>query len=304
MVPFTLTIGICTWNRAEKLGVLLQSILNSTGWEDLVTEVLIVNNASTDNTVEVVEAFSNRLPTRLVLENRQGVRFSRETIFRECRTDYMLALDDDCVLLPNTVMTYVDAITTKPEIDVFGGPVLLHKAAKFSPQITHLIDQAAFALARKNWFSNREMTEDPFIANCVFKMSALPSDLELPNIGHVGSTRSFGEDTHIFSSLRLRKSKFYWLTDAGCAQFWTQKDYTLKIALQHAVAKGVASNRFNGPLKSKRFPRMPSAAFLVILLGRNSMRAGKNLIRQHFAIFQFLYSIELVSRYLSGVFKK
>src|SRR3954453_6476212 len=69
-----LTVLICTWNRASLLGETLDSIARVDIPEGLAWEVLVVDNNSTDATVDVVRARARAFPVplRYVFEPRQG----------------------------------------------------------------------------------------------------------------------------------------------------------------------------------------------------------------------------------------
>ncbi len=56
------TVAICTWNRASLLQRTLESLEKLKIPGDVGWRLIVVNNNSTDHTVEVVESFRNRLP--------------------------------------------------------------------------------------------------------------------------------------------------------------------------------------------------------------------------------------------------
>jgi glycosyltransferase involved in cell wall biosynthesis len=88
-MPLTSVI-VCAHNEAEYLGPCLHSLLTQTREPD---EILVVNNASTDET----RAVAKRFPfVRVVDEPRKGLVVARETGRLEAIGDLLVYLDADC----------------------------------------------------------------------------------------------------------------------------------------------------------------------------------------------------------------
>lgn len=99
-----LSVIIPTRNRVKRLANLLDSLAG----QDPVPfewEVIIVDNASTDDTAAVTLQRSRSLPIsiRYVLETRLGLHRGRHRGAREARGDYVGYLDDDMTLAPTWV---------------------------------------------------------------------------------------------------------------------------------------------------------------------------------------------------------
>jgi glycosyltransferase involved in cell wall biosynthesis len=129
-MPTTIVIDvvICTFNRAAYLdNVLLalsvQRICSSIDWS-----VLVVDNASMDQTAEVVEAHRLReqLPgLRRVLEGEQGLTPARRRGVRETSAPWIAFIDDDNLLEPCWLDAIAEGIRAHPEAGGFGGRVTL-----------------------------------------------------------------------------------------------------------------------------------------------------------------------------------
>ncbi len=86
-------------------------------------EVLIVNNASTDSTAEVIEQFitSNNLKNFLLLhENRKGTNQARECARLAATGTIIAQLDADCIPSPNWISKGVRALQPKHVVAVTG----------------------------------------------------------------------------------------------------------------------------------------------------------------------------------------
>lgn len=92
----TLTVAICTYNRADNLpGVIRQLRALSC---DIPVEILVVNNNSNDGTEQVLRqlAAESGMPLRYVLETQQGIPFARNRAIEESLgSTYLVFIDDD-----------------------------------------------------------------------------------------------------------------------------------------------------------------------------------------------------------------
>src|SRR5262249_25255030 len=105
------SVIIITYNRAQYLQRAIRSVLNQT-FQDF--EIVVVDDASTDETPEVVKAFSDpkiryfRHPI-----NRQEAG-SRNTAIQNARAEYVAFLDDDDLWLPQKLAVQVDLLDKSP----------------------------------------------------------------------------------------------------------------------------------------------------------------------------------------------
>jgi hypothetical protein len=90
----TISVNIITRNRAPELKKALQSLVGQQRFPD---QVVVVDNASTDNTAEIAKSFADRLPLTLVREERIGIPIARNTALAHSTGDIVAMLDDDCV---------------------------------------------------------------------------------------------------------------------------------------------------------------------------------------------------------------
>lgn len=110
-----LSIVICTFNRASKITACLDSVhasLKHAG--QLNSEIVIINNNSNDNTIEVVSqwAKSSDFPTNLTTEEEQGIAWARNKSFLTAKGKLLISIDDDCTMhvdyIKNVLNAYKD----------------------------------------------------------------------------------------------------------------------------------------------------------------------------------------------------
>ena len=126
----TLSILICTHNRAALLEEALQSLEAQTVGKDRF-EVLVVDNASTDPTPRVVEACAARgkLEVRRVREPNLGLDAARNRGVRESRGEIIAFLDDDARARNDWAAAILDGFERHPA-PVLGGRVDLNWEAE------------------------------------------------------------------------------------------------------------------------------------------------------------------------------
>lgn len=117
------TIGICTFNRAESLRRTLDSLMAMQVPSDIAWEIVIVNNNSTDHTDNVISEYEGRLPARREFEPRAGKSNALNRAIDAAKGDYILWTDDDVLVDGGWLTAYVDAFRRWPEAAVFGGRI-------------------------------------------------------------------------------------------------------------------------------------------------------------------------------------
>jgi glycosyltransferase involved in cell wall biosynthesis len=89
-------------------------------------ELLVVNNACTDHTDDVVEGFWGRLPIRLLWETVPGLSNAQNRAVPSARGKYILWTNDDVLVDVGWLAAYAAAFERWPDAAVFGGPIRPH----------------------------------------------------------------------------------------------------------------------------------------------------------------------------------
>lgn len=103
----TVAIIIPTFNYADRVGQAIRSALQQ-DYKN-VTDVIIVDDGSTDNTAEVVSRFNDRR-IRYIKQNNQGVANARNRGISETRAKYIVCLDADDAIESTFVSSLVGAL--------------------------------------------------------------------------------------------------------------------------------------------------------------------------------------------------
>ena len=121
-----LSIIIPALNEEGFLPTLLQSFIDQD--YDGQYEIIVVDGASTDGTVDVVARFQAQLPNLSVYSCPRGISKQRNFGVTKARFDAIMFLDADMWLPPNTLRKMAKHLQTKPNL--IATPVLFTYAGK------------------------------------------------------------------------------------------------------------------------------------------------------------------------------
>ncbi len=102
------SVIIPTHNRAQLLPCAVSSVLGQT-YENL--ELIIVDDGSTDNTLEVVKGFQDPRILYLCHENSRGAPAARNIGIQHAKGEYIAFLDDDDEWLPHKLKRQLEALS-------------------------------------------------------------------------------------------------------------------------------------------------------------------------------------------------
>ncbi len=120
------SVIISTYNRSDILPAALESVLAQEEMGDVIYEVIVVDNNSTDRTRKVVESFIARGHTNLryIFEGKQGLSYARNTGIANARAPIIAFTDDDVRVERDWLANIKRAFDKHPEVDFVGGKVL------------------------------------------------------------------------------------------------------------------------------------------------------------------------------------
>lgn len=116
-----LSVIIPTRNRASILTEALKSIETQTLPNDEF-EVLVVDNASTDNTADIVAQFKDRIENlRYLYEPKSGLHAGRHNALKNSSTDILVYADDDIRAFPTWLTAIKNTFNQNPDVVLVGG---------------------------------------------------------------------------------------------------------------------------------------------------------------------------------------
>lgn len=119
-----ISVAICTYNRAEQLKKTLEGFAQHKHWlMKNHVELIVVDNNSTDHTVNVVKQFQSDLGVSMVREAQQGLAHARNRAVRTATNDMVAFFDDDVTVTEIALKEYMTAVKRYPDYDFFGGKI-------------------------------------------------------------------------------------------------------------------------------------------------------------------------------------
>ncbi|HEX4662270.1 MAG TPA: glycosyltransferase family 2 protein [Candidatus Saccharimonadales bacterium] len=124
----TLSVVIPAYNEHEFIGRCLQALLDQA---DQLTEIIVVDNNSRDDTVHIVEAMQKKsAKIHLLHEPKQGAIAARDRGLDAAKSELIARIDADTIVLPGwaeAVRAYFDQTNYK-NVVAASGPVYPHDA--------------------------------------------------------------------------------------------------------------------------------------------------------------------------------
>lgn len=217
----SLSVVICTFNRADLLDRTLTSLVAQTAREAM--EVVIVDNNSADATPQVLQRWCSQQTLRLtsVVECMQGLSYARNTGVAQSGGGIVAFLDDDVWAAPNWAARILQVFADKPEVDCLGGPVdadweilpppsWVNKELLFSVGVGHYGTKAKFLTGK----------EYPIGANMAFRAEVFKEVGGFdPRLGRVGADLLSCEEVEFIERLRARGKCVYYDPEVKAAHF-------------------------------------------------------------------------------------
>lgn len=190
------TIAICTKNRATHLSRTLDTLLNLRRPDSVLTEILVCDNNSTDNTQQVVRSNAE---ARLLFEPSPGKCYALMRVIREARGEWLFFVDDDVTVPDDWLLGYFEAMRTHPQASFFGGRVLPQDGTAFSGMAAYILSRVPGACGvvtteqdvRLKW----DTTLDFGGANMAFRRDALTHPSAIRLLREFAERRVCCEDT-------------------------------------------------------------------------------------------------------------
>lgn len=117
-----LSVVFATRDRADQLRDTLQRYCE---WDTrgIAWELIVVDNASVDDTAQVLEAFATKLPLLSLYVAEAGQNRARNQALERLRGRFVLFTDDDVLADPDCAQAYLAATRRWPDDSIFGARI-------------------------------------------------------------------------------------------------------------------------------------------------------------------------------------
>jgi glycosyltransferase involved in cell wall biosynthesis len=206
----SLSIIICCFNSSKRIETTLLSIekLDVTHVDDF--DVIIVDNASTDDTLKIILDFAkiSYLPIRIFSETRAGKVNALRCGIEKSYSDYILICDDDVCLFEDYITTGVQIMSCNDRIGALGGIGFLRSNEYKLPDWFEQL-QGAYALGSQNFIDEQDFIRCQSVwgAGMILRSDAVKKIFQMKDFefltGRVGlNVKMAGEDTELCILLR------------------------------------------------------------------------------------------------------
>lgn len=272
------TILICTWNRAALLADALEALTvirapDGAGWD-----VVVVNNASTDDTQDVLQSFTSRLPLTIAAEPRPGVSHARNRGLDAARGDYVLCTDDDVRVDAEWLAAFVEGAHRHPRAAVFGGRIVPWFPSPPDPDLV----EAFPALAQGFCAVDHDVPEGPLPAsvringaNMAFRTS-LARELRFdPRFGPSRGRAVVGDERDLIERCIAAGHDPIWLPRMTVRHYVAPERMTLKYLRRYYEDWATTVVRREGPPAGPRILGVPRWIPVAVVRARAQAAAAR-----------------------------
>ena len=246
----TISVVICTWNRADMLDLTLQSMesLNTPkGW---TWNVVVTNNNSTDETEAVIDKYLERLPLVKLFEPNAGKSHALNLSIREASGEFLVFTDDDVIVDPDWLVEYVNAIEENPDASYFGGRIIPNFESTPPKWIANNIAELQGMIVVREMgdqvFKYTEETSPadlPYGANMMIRKDVFGENPFDTRMGPRGKSLEVGEETAFLNNLNQEGHFGVWTPKAKVKHFVPAKRCSFKFFWQYYKSQGVVKSR-------------------------------------------------------------
>ena len=202
-----LTVLMATHNGASTLPMVLEAYCRlksvARGWK-----LVIVNNASSDGTQDIIESFAQRLSLTCIFEGRKGKNAALNTGLAHIEGDLAVLTDDDAVPRPDWLVQLRQAADAQPCFAMFAGAIVPRWEVNPDPWILSWVPlHPTYALTDPSW------EEGPITPRCIcgpnsaYRTEIFKAGYKFdPTIGPSGANYAMGSESEF--NVRLMKAGF------------------------------------------------------------------------------------------------
>ena len=120
-----ISVIICTHNRAFLLPIVLSSLEKTELPENTEIDLVIVDNASSDNTFQVITAHAKNSKFKVtpLKESKKGKTFALNTAIKIAKGELLAFVDDDHIVSPGYFRAIRSALANYPDFNLFCGRI-------------------------------------------------------------------------------------------------------------------------------------------------------------------------------------
>ncbi|MCX7871133.1 MAG: glycosyltransferase family 2 protein [bacterium] len=167
-----ISVVVPAYNEEKYILNSLRSLINQNLVNTISYEIIVVDNASTDNTYKIVKDFidkykksNDNITFELIKEDRKGVAFARQTGFSAANSKVIATLDADCIASPLWIRTIFNIFNY--DYDYLYNPFFKNLPSKIMDNLKATINKEIVAATGMIKFYDADTPELKFINNLI-----------------------------------------------------------------------------------------------------------------------------------------
>jgi glycosyltransferase involved in cell wall biosynthesis len=223
-----ISIVLCTYNNADSLDITLNQLANLHHGEEHLTEIIIVDNNSPDNTAAVAQRYAAKHSHfHYYFEPRQGLSHARNTGLEQAQGEYILFTDDDAEIPAHWADDYINIIRTHSPDCTYSKISIIWDKPKpwwFIPEYTPCFVGLNYG---DKLLEITDIHREFYGKNFCVRKSLL---IELggfdPNLGRQGTKLAAGEETLLYRKMIWAGKKVIYFPTADVGHRLKEREYS------------------------------------------------------------------------------
>jgi L-malate glycosyltransferase len=233
-----LTVLLATRNGSRTLPDVLANFTRlqapSSGWK-----LVVIDNASTDRTREIVTSFETRLPLTYVFEERLGKNVALNAGLEYLEGDLAVFTDDDVFPHPDWLIRLRATADAHPEYSVFGGVVWPRWEVPPQHWVQWVDTRIVFAITDPAMVAGPTDLAFVFGPNMAIRAEVLRSGVRFDtSIGPCGGNYPMGSETELLIRLGRQGHRAWHVRDAVVEHFIRENQMKQPWVLARAIRFG------------------------------------------------------------------
>lgn len=198
-----ISVALPMYNASSTIAATLNSLVNQT-YSDF--NVVLVDDASTDNSIEIAETYRTRLNIHILKNsNNLGISKTRNILLANISAPYVAILDHDDICHPTRLGRQFEFLQMHPDVDICGSAITYFTADADLASSTNVLRHPAADAAIRTTFIHHTAMVHP---------SAMAKHSFFNDVGEYDAQFSPAEDYDLWCRAALAGKKFANIQDS------------------------------------------------------------------------------------------
>lgn len=263
-----ISILFATYNGADTLPTMLEAFCHlnipKLGWK-----IIAVDNASTDNTAEILKSFQKQLPITYLYEEKKGKNNALNLGLNELEGSLVVLTDDDIIPEKNWLIELDSCAKSQPGFEIFAGATKPHWPTNLLPEHLQFIPlSVAYGVTGGvNWQSGEIQPGEVFGANMMVRKDLFDKGAKFnTSVGPKGLNYAMGSETEFTQRLAsIYKAKCFFCPTALVEHIIHPEQLSKKWIKSRAFKSGRGSSmkEYHKKINEKNIFNIPFWLFLL-----------------------------------------